>query len=255
MLDINTLSAAKNLIPATPNSSTYRSENSISGKNQESEKLLEQNAQKISSTGYKLTLANQKPLKAKNEAENEAVIENKTKDATEFENRQTWVIQVKAQILEQQKQLLIAGLNLQDSETASLFASSKDADKQNSEIIKVPEALVNNQAIPLDSVDSGSNSNSAEYWNAENTSQRIVNFATNFISSVGGQDSAFAQTLRDAIAEGFRQAQGITGALPGAAGKLYEDTFTATFNKFDKWVEEFKASPYTQKTGNPLTAN
>jgi hypothetical protein len=84
-----------------------------------------------------------------------------------------------------------------------------------------------------------------EYWNAENTSDRIVSFATSF-AGIFANDPEFAETLIGAVAEGFSQASEILGNLPGKAGKLNRDTRELTFSKLDNWLEAWKAGPYNQ---------
>jgi hypothetical protein len=85
-----------------------------------------------------------------------------------------------------------------------------------------------------------------DYWNAENTSNRIVQFATAFASLHGKDPEEFAKTIKQAIADGFDQAHGVTGDLPGAAGRLYNDTKGMVFAKLDKWLEDWKAQGYNQ---------
>lgn len=82
-----------------------------------------------------------------------------------------------------------------------------------------------------------------EYWNAENTSDRIVAFATSF-AGVFGDDPEFAETLVNAVAEGFAQAGAILGELPGKAGKLNRDTRDKVFEKLDIWLEAWKSGAY-----------
>lgn len=86
-----------------------------------------------------------------------------------------------------------------------------------------------------------------KYWNAENTSDRIVHFATQ-IAEIAGEDSEFAETIIQAVTDGFDQANAMTGPLPGAAGKLNEKTKELTFSKLSKWLEERKAKSYNQGT-------
>lgn len=86
-----------------------------------------------------------------------------------------------------------------------------------------------------------------EYWNAENTSDRIVHFATQ-MAEIAGEDSEFAETIIQAVTDGFDQANAMTGPLPGAAGKLNEKTRELTFSKLSKWLEERKAKSYNQGT-------
>ncbi|HLP40135.1 MAG TPA: hypothetical protein VK465_01400 [Fibrobacteria bacterium] len=84
-----------------------------------------------------------------------------------------------------------------------------------------------------------------EYWNAENTSDRIVTFATSFAGIFG--DSEFAKTITAAVAEGFAQAEGITGDLPGAAGELRQKTRDLTFGKLEKWLDAWEEGAYNQE--------
>lgn len=85
-----------------------------------------------------------------------------------------------------------------------------------------------------------------EYWNAENTSDRIVNFATSF-AGIFGNDPEFAETMVNAVAEGFRQAGDILGSLPGKAGKLNRDTHDMVFEKLGNWLEAWKAGAYNEQ--------
>jgi hypothetical protein len=84
-----------------------------------------------------------------------------------------------------------------------------------------------------------------EYWNAENTSDRIVHFATQMAQIAGG-DSGFAETIMQAVADGFDQAKAMTGPLPGAAGELNRKTRELTMSKLSKWLEDRKAGLYNQ---------
>jgi hypothetical protein len=84
-----------------------------------------------------------------------------------------------------------------------------------------------------------------EYWNAENTSDRIVNFATQ-MAQIAGNDSDFAETIVQAVADGFDQANAETGPLPGAAGDLNRKTRELTFSKLSKWLDERKSMGYNQ---------
>lgn len=94
--------------------------------------------------------------------------------------------------------------------------------------------------------DAASDAGVPEYWNAENTSDRIVAFATSFAALHGQDAEKFAQTLTKAVTAGFDQAAEITGALPGAAGKLLQETRDLVFGKLSKWLEEWKAASYNQ---------
>lgn len=73
-----------------------------------------------------------------------------------------------------------------------------------------------------------------EYWNAENTSQRIVDFALSFQSAFEGEGSEFQERIVDAIKEGYKQAKEMLGDLPGPAAKLFNDTYELTMEKLDQ---------------------
>lgn len=84
-----------------------------------------------------------------------------------------------------------------------------------------------------------------EYWNAENTSDRIVHFATQ-MAEIAGKDSEFAETIMQAVTDGFDQANAMTGPLPGAAGELNRKTRELTMSKLSKWLEDHKSGLYNQ---------
>lgn len=77
-----------------------------------------------------------------------------------------------------------------------------------------------------------------DMWSAENTSERIVNFATSFhgMTESGGRD--FYELAKAAIEEGFRQAREIMGELPGAVGDLVDETYKLTMEKLEAWAVE-----------------
>jgi hypothetical protein len=77
-----------------------------------------------------------------------------------------------------------------------------------------------------------------EYWNAENTSQRIVDFATSFYSMFKGSGEDFLAMIKDAIGQGFSQAKDITGDLPDAVSKLVNNTHDLAMKKLDAWAQE-----------------
>ncbi|NLB63891.1 MAG: hypothetical protein GX801_07280 [Fibrobacter sp.] len=73
-----------------------------------------------------------------------------------------------------------------------------------------------------------------EYWNAENTSNRIVEFAMSFRSLAQDiDDDTYINEIRNAIEEGFKQAKNTLGNLPGPAGKLFNDTYNLTMEKLN----------------------
>lgn len=77
-----------------------------------------------------------------------------------------------------------------------------------------------------------------EYWNAENTSQRIVDFAVSFIDLFSGSDTEYLSMIRNAIDEGFKQAKELLGELPDQVQSLIDDTYALVTEKLDTWANE-----------------
>lgn len=78
-----------------------------------------------------------------------------------------------------------------------------------------------------------------DYWNSENTSQRIVDFAMSFADENSSPE--FLEELRGAVMEGFAQAKELLGDIPGEAGKLFNDTYEAAMLKFDELLEKYES--------------
>jgi hypothetical protein len=95
---------------------------------------------------------------------------------------------------------------------------------------------------PADKTDETDNSEEIpglpEYWNAENTSQRIVDFAVSFYGAFEGAGEEFLSMIKSAIDEGFKQAGDITGELPGAVAKLVGNTHDLVMEKLDQWAAQ-----------------
>ena len=80
-----------------------------------------------------------------------------------------------------------------------------------------------------------------EYWNAENTSQRMVDYAMSFRSLAPElSDEEYIGRMRSAVEDGFKQAKEILGNLPGAVGKLFNDTYTSAMQKFDDLLSKLQ---------------
>jgi hypothetical protein len=75
-----------------------------------------------------------------------------------------------------------------------------------------------------------------EYWNAENTSQRIVDFALSFRGLFKGTDEEYYNLIKNAIDDGFKQARDMLGDLPDAVNNLVDDTYALTMKKLDDWL-------------------
>jgi hypothetical protein len=77
-----------------------------------------------------------------------------------------------------------------------------------------------------------------EYWNAENTSNRIVEFATSFFDAFEGVGEEYLATIKDAIEQGFEQARDILGEVPSEVAQLTSDTYDLVMEKLDAWAAQ-----------------
>jgi hypothetical protein len=102
--------------------------------------------------------------------------------------------------------------------------------------------------------DSGEIAGLPEYWNAENTSQRIVDFATSFLGAFKGSGEEFLSMIKDAIEKGFAQAKDIMGDLPDAVGKLVNTTHDLTMKKLDAWAAQQGIATDTAAENQAVTA-
>jgi len=76
------------------------------------------------------------------------------------------------------------------------------------------------------------------YWNAENTAQRIADFATSFFSGYEGESSEYFKTIKEAIKAGFQEANDKLGQLPGPVGKLVNKTYGLVMDKLDAYEKQ-----------------
>ncbi len=91
-----------------------------------------------------------------------------------------------------------------------------------------------------------------EEWNADNTSQRIVDFALSFRGQVEGMtDEEFVEKIRSAIQDGFRSAKGDLKEMPGPSAKLFNDTYEAAMKKLDDKLAEWKKAAEDGAAGVP----
>jgi len=78
-----------------------------------------------------------------------------------------------------------------------------------------------------------------DYWNAENTSQRIVDFAMSFRGLAPElSDEEYIEQVRAAVEKGYKLAKKDLGDLPGPTAKLFNNTYNLTMNKFDELLEK-----------------
>ncbi len=94
----------------------------------------------------------------------------------------------------------------------------------------------------LSGLKDGENTKAAEvpeYWNAENTSQRIVDFAMSFKGLAPElSDEEYINKMRAAVELGYKLAKKDLGSLPGPSAKLFNDTYSLTMKKFDELMEQ-----------------
>ena len=115
------------------------------------------------------------------------------------------------------------------------------------EYMKLQEKLINKclesvtgkeikQTEDVEVVESKPISGLPEYWNAENTSQRIVDFATSFSGMTESEGKDYYDLMKGAIEEGFSQARSMMGEMPGEISDLTNDTYNLTMQKLDEWA-------------------
>ena len=91
-----------------------------------------------------------------------------------------------------------------------------------------------------------------ENWNAENTSQRIVDFAMSFAGE--DADPEFLNEIRNAVMEGFAQAKEVLGNIPGESGKLFNETYESAMSKFDAILENMNSEPTIEEQVAGMTS-
>jgi hypothetical protein len=96
--------------------------------------------------------------------------------------------------------------------------------------------------------------NIPEYWNAENTSQRIVDFAVSFFNAFKGSGEEFLNIIKGAIEKGFGEAADMLGDLPDAVQGLVNDTHRLVMEKLDAWAQSQGIAVDTAGTTETLKA-
>lgn len=77
-----------------------------------------------------------------------------------------------------------------------------------------------------------------EYWNAENTSQRIFEFAISFHSLSEQDTEGYYKMMRDAIISGYDEAIGEIGEVSDEVSALSQNTLELALEKLDNWAKE-----------------
>jgi hypothetical protein len=91
-----------------------------------------------------------------------------------------------------------------------------------------------------------------EYWNAENTSQRIVDFAMSFSSLSQLDNEEYVEKMRGAIEAGFEDAKNILGELPGPKAKLFNDTYEKVMTKLDELLDSSLQREVQENTSDEI---
>ena len=110
----------------------------------------------------------------------------------------------------------------------TLFGQNQKGTDQTAADVKDPRSFDETTAIP----------GLPDYWNADNTSQRIVDFATSFLSAFKGSGSQFVDTIKNAIDQGFSDAEGVLGNTPDAIDQLTAKTHALVMDKIDQWAKD-----------------
>jgi len=94
-----------------------------------------------------------------------------------------------------------------------------------------------------------------DYWNADNTSQRIVDFAMSFRSMAPElSDEEYIEQVRKAVQLGYKLAKKDVGGMPGPSAKLFNDTYNLTMKKFDDLLAEAQKKAADEKAAEEKTA-
>jgi hypothetical protein len=160
-----------------------------------------------------------------------------------------WANQVEREVRLQQRNIL----------ERMLKRSGKDGDRNGSPFLMVtPDGVC---ARPPDgararpgNAEKTEDAQVPDYWNAENTSDRIVHFATQMAEITGMDLKEFGEIIKKAVSKGFDQAGEATGELTGAAAKLNKDTKDLVFSKLSNWLEDHADKPYNLGTQKPAAA-
>jgi len=120
---------------------------------------------------------------------------------------------------------------------ASINQSKKTLQDAGIEFVKYDEDSILYSGVPKDT----KAAEVPEYWNAENTSQRIVDFAMSFRSMAPElSDEEYIEQVRKSVQLGYKLAKKDVGSMPGPSAQLFNDTYNLTMKKFDDLVEQAK---------------
>lgn len=162
------------------------------------------------------------------------------KYALEFTSKDGDKVSFSVESIEYQKNSIEFSANGSKDDFNKLKTFVKDElRKMSKEIVKgfLKDAGIQN--TDNENVNDIDSSDIPEYWNAENTSQRIVDFATSFFGAFKGDKGEFLSKIKEAIEKGFDQAKKMWGGeFPKAASNLVKNTHDLIMEKLDEWAGE-----------------
>ena len=157
-----------------------------------------------------------------------------------YSNKDGDTISLQVEHVEYQKSMLSLGLTSDSEKWYEIVEKIKDEFRQlhrnhNKELI---EGFNEKSPDTQESSASKGIGGLPEYWNAENTSQRIVDFATSFYGIAESSGKEYYDLVRSAIEEGFNQAREILGEIPNEVSELTNRTYDLVMEKLDDWAAQ-----------------
>jgi hypothetical protein len=167
----------------------------------------------------------------------------------QYSNSDGDTLSLSVQSMDYQKAILAANSDTSADSWKKIIASIKD------EYIKMKGAIVDALTGNKNEQDGGPSASAAlkdprafdetkaipglpDYWSADKTAQRIVDFATSFLSQFTGSSDKFVGMIKNAIDKGFSQAKDIFGNMPSAIDSLTAKTHALVMDKIDQWAKE-----------------
>ncbi|MBD3346911.1 MAG: hypothetical protein GF401_17800 [Chitinivibrionales bacterium] len=158
----------------------------------------------------------------------------------EFQSKDGDTVTLDMQHVEYQKSMItVNGGSMSDADWERIVENLKDEFSQlQKELIDSFIGSVEGETGKVNKSEEPEIADVPEFWNAENTSQRIVDFSLSFIEMYEGSDQEYLDLMKGAIEEGFSQAREMIGEVPGAVENLTNETYNLTMDKLAAWAEE-----------------
>jgi hypothetical protein len=164
---------------------------------------------------------------------------NYQKLSMEFTSKDGDTVSLSFESIEYQKTLLQVGASGSQEDIGKVIDFiKKEYEEMKSAVLKEFLKKMGGTIDETPETDAKKELNIPEFWNAENTSQRIVDFALQFYDGFQGVGEDFLQTIKDAIEKGFQEARDMLGELPDPVSGLITDTYDLVMQKLDNWAQE-----------------